>query len=59
MLTMSIMLGIACVVMTVQQMKIVKLIQENQMLKDKSRAYIEMLKQWQRQDAEKGNFINL
>ena len=56
---MSIMLGIACVVMTVQQMKIVKLIQENQMLKDKNRAYIEMLKQWQRQDAEKGNFINL
>jgi len=59
MLTMSIMLGVACVVMTVQQMKVVSLLKENQMLKDKSRAYIEMLKQWQRQDAEKGNFINL
>ena len=45
--------------MTVQQMKVVSLLNENQMLKDKSRAYIEMLKQWQRQDAEKGNFINL
>ena len=59
MITLSIMLGIACIVMTVQQMKVVSLIHENQMLKDKNKAYVEMLKKWKKQDSEKGQFLDL
>ena len=44
--------------MTMQQMKIVKLIQENQMLESKFNGVNELLKKWKK-DADKGQFINL
>lgn len=44
--------------MTVQQMKVISLLRENQMLESKFNGVNELLKKWKK-DAEKGQFINL
>jgi hypothetical protein len=44
--------------MTVQQMKVISLLKENQMLESKFNGVNELLKKWKK-DTEKGQFINL
>ena len=59
MLTLSIMLGIACVIMTLQQMKVISLLRENQIIDNQNKAFARVISDWEKQDSEKGQFINL